>query len=121
MKLLILTFLLLSQLLADAIPQDKKLLLVYTVMQGCPWCHKMDREIIDDPATRKILQKQYIILKIVRESGDMPLFLKPVYFPTTYILSADGNTILEEFPGYMQKKRFLEYLDDLYQLESESK
>jgi thioredoxin-related protein len=106
--------------MANTIPDEKKLILLYVEMKHCPWCHKMDRETIDNPIYLKELKKHYILAKISKESGDMPLFIAPKYFPTTYILSSDGSEILDELPGYMQSQRFVQYLQELYEVEMQT-
>lgn len=99
------------------LPDEKKLVLVYIEMQHCPWCHKMNRETLDNPTYLSQIKKKYLIAKIKKESGDVPLFLSPKYYPTTYILSSDGSRVLEELPGYMQSERFVDYLQELYEVE----
>ncbi len=116
MKRALFSLLLLFQTLYATTPP--KMILVFTEMVHCPWCHKMRRETIDEPSALKEIQKYYIITKITRESGDIPLFLHPKYYPTTYILSWDGSRIIEELPGYMPKGHFLEYLEELYEVEN---
>jgi len=118
MKIILLALLIALHSHAAPIAEDKKLILVFTEMTYCPWCHKMTRETIDEPEAKNEIEKRYIIAKITRESGDIPLFLHPRYYPTSYILSADGNKIVDELPGYMEKSRFLAYIKDLYDLET---
>ncbi len=110
-------FLLLLNLHAAPSSEDKKLILVFVELEHCPWCHKMLRETIDNPEYKKSLESHYILAKIKRESGNVPLFLNPKYYPTTYVLSWDGSKVLEELPGYMRTNRFINYLDELYEVE----
>lgn len=117
MKALLLSLFIILNLSASPIPDDKKLILVYIEMEYCGWCKKMDRETIDEPRSLAMLEKQYHIAKIKKESGDVPLFLNPKFYPTSYILSSDGSKVIDELPGYMQNRRFLEYLNDLYEVE----
>jgi thioredoxin-related protein len=117
MKNILLTLFLLLNLQAKIIPEDKKLIIVYMEMKHCPWCHKMNRETIDNPKYKAIYEKEYILTKITKESGNVPLFLTPKYYPTTYILSSDGSQVLDELPGYMASARFVDYLHELYTVE----
>ncbi len=119
MKTLLLTLLLLLNLHAAPIPDEKKLVLVFIEMEHCGWCKKMKRETIDEADSKAEIKKRYLIAKIEKESGDVPLFLHPRFFPTTYILSSDGSKILEELPGYMENSRFLEYIVELYEVENQ--
>jgi len=119
MKIIISFLLIYASLLAKPLLDDEKLILVYVEMEHCQWCHKMNRETLDNPTYLTQLQKEYHIAKIVKESGDIPLFLHPQYYPTTYILSSDGKQILDELPGYMQSTRYLSYLHQLFEVETQ--
>jgi thioredoxin-related protein len=102
---------------AKEIKNDKKLIMVFTHMKYCSWCKKMQEEIIDNKQALKELNRYYVLTKIKRESGNMPSFLHPNLFPTTYILSTDGNNIIEEIEGYMSKDKFLKYIKNAYEIE----
>jgi len=117
MKALVLSLFIIFNLSAAPIPDEKKLVLVYIEMEHCGWCKKMQKETLDEPHSKAMLQERYLIAKIKKESGDVPLFLNPNFFPTTYILSSDGSKVIDELPGYMQNGRFLEYLKELYEVE----
>ena len=118
MKTLLLTIILLLNISAKSLEDEKKLVLVYIEMEFCPWCVKMDRETLDNEAALKKIKEHFLVAKIKKESGNMPLFLNPQYSPTTYILSPDGSKIIDELPGYMEKKRYLDYLQLLYEVEN---
>ncbi|HIP46697.1 MAG TPA: hypothetical protein EYG95_03965 [Campylobacterales bacterium] len=119
MKTLLLSLLMLLNLTAAPVADDKKLIVVYIEMEYCGWCKKMDRETMDEPHSKATIEKRYHIAKIKKESGNVPLFLHPKFFPTTYILSSDGANVIDELPGYMQNRRFLEYLKELYEVENQ--
>ncbi len=119
MKIFLLALLLLLNLHATPIADEKKLILVFIEMEHCGWCKKMKRETLDKADSKAEIEKRYLIAKIEKESGDVPLFLHPRFFPTTYVLSSDGSKILEELPGYMENRRFLEYLTELYEVENQ--
>ncbi len=119
----VLTLLFVLQLTTALFAQSNtpKLQLLYMQMQHCPWCHKMNREVFENPAIMQKLQSMYIIKKKNRGDRDLPAFVRPRFYPTTYILSADGKKLLDELPGYMEPKRFADYLSDLYEIETEGK
>ena len=119
MKILLFGFLMLLNLGAAPLPDEKKLILVYVEMEHCGWCKKMAKETIDEPTSKSEINERYLIAKIIKESGDVPLFLNPKFYPTTYVLSSDGSKILDVLPGYMENKRFLDYLKELYEVENQ--
>ncbi len=117
-RLILLLFLTLIPILhASAKP---RLQLLYLQMYACPWCHRMNAKIFENPLILSKLEKMYKIKKRYKGAPDLPAFAKPRYYPTTYILSPDGKKVLDELPGYMEPARFLDYLQELYALENES-
>jgi len=96
---------------------NNKLQLIYMQMNHCPWCHKMNKEIFENPQIHAKLAKMYTIIKKYRGDKDLPAFIQPRFYPTTYILSADGKKLLDELPGYMESADFVDYLVELYKLE----
>ncbi|MCH9813940.1 MAG: thioredoxin family protein [Epsilonproteobacteria bacterium] len=122
MKKFILTILLLlfSTLNAGENTKYGPMILLYIEMDNCPWCERMDRELFDDKFNYEELESMYIVRRMRKESRDRPTFIRPKYYPTTYILSSDGSTIVDELPGYMKAEDFLEYLETLHSIETET-
>lgn len=119
MKILLLGLLLVLNLSANPEETKEKLILVYIEMESCPWCHKMNKETMDNKDARAEIEKRYIVTKIKKESGDIPSFLPTKFYPTTYLLSPDGSVVLDELPGYMKRERLLDYIKDAYEIEME--
>jgi len=120
MRFLFSLFLLFQLSTAVFAQNSPKLQLLFMEMEHCPWCHKMNEEIFDNPKIRKKLDTMYIISKKLRDAENLPEFVKPRYYPTTYIISREGK-LLDELPGYMNPARFLDYLTELYELETSGK
>ncbi len=99
---------------------EPKLKLLFMEMEQCPWCHRMNEEIFENEKIMQKLRRMYSIEKRMRGAAGLPEAVKPRYYPTTYIFSADGKKVLDELPGYMDPKRFVDYLSELYELEKES-
>ncbi len=95
---------------------DDKLVLIFTHMDYCQWCKRMMRETIDYKPSRKEIEKMFMFAKIKRESGNMPSFLHPELFPTTYILSTNGDKILYEIDAYQSRENFLKEIKEVYEL-----
>jgi thioredoxin-related protein len=95
-----------------------KMLLIYVEMKNCPWCMKMDREVFDNSDNLQRLEKSYFVKRLTKESAEIPTYIKPKYFPSTYILSSDGEKIIDELPGYMKAGDYLDYLKTLYEVEN---
>ena len=112
--------LLLSLFLPLFAAEPAKLKLLYVEMEHCPWCHRMNAEVFENPKIAEKLKQMYTIERKLRGEKDLPASVKPKYYPTTYIFSADGKKLLDELPGYMDPKRFTEYLTELYEMEHEA-
>jgi thioredoxin-related protein len=118
-RLTIPVLLLLTLLLPLYAFAEPKLKLLYVEMKACPWCHRMNSEVFENPKIAQKLKQMYTIEKRLRGDKDLPASVKPKYYPTTYIFSADGKKLLDELPGYMNPDRFLDYLTQLYEMEHE--
>ncbi len=120
MKRFILLLLLCSNLLFSSENiKYGKMILIYVEMKNCPWCIKMDREVFDDNANLEKLEKLYFVKRLTKESKEIPTYIKPKYYPSTYILSSDGEKIIDELPGYMKAEDYIEYLEILVEVENE--
>ncbi len=110
MKLLILSFF--SIMILSATPQ--KYLMIVVKKEHCGWCKKLDTEIFRDKEALNILKKHYYIATITKESGNLPLFVTAQYYPTTFIYSLDGKTLIDSLVGYRSKEKFLKFFKDGY-------
>jgi thioredoxin-related protein len=80
---------------------------------------KMDREVFDNSDNLKRLEKLYFVKRLTKESAEIPTYIQPKYYPSTYILSSDGEKIIDELPGYMKAEDYMEYLELLVEVENE--
>lgn len=119
LKRLIITLFLLftSTLYATENMKYGKMVLLYIEMSNCPWCERMDRELFEDSFNLSEMKKMYIVQRLKKESKALPSYIRPKYYPTTYILSSDGSKIVDELPGYMKAEDFLDYIETLYDIE----
>jgi thioredoxin-related protein len=115
----IILLLLLSQIVLFGANNIKygKLILLYIEMENCQWCKKMDTVVFDDKQNLAKLEKIYHVVRMKKESGNIPLFVHPELFPTTYILSSDGTTVIEELQGFMKAKNYVNYLKVIDEIE----
>ena len=120
MKRFILLLLLFSTLLfSGENTKYGKMVLLYVEMKNCPWCIKMDKEVFDNSANLEKLKKLYCVKRLTKESLEIPTYIKPKYYPSTYILSSDGDKVIDELPGYMKAEDYIEYLEILFEVENE--
>ncbi|HHH37391.1 MAG TPA: DUF255 domain-containing protein [Epsilonproteobacteria bacterium] len=111
MKTILFLSLMLSTLLVADGKVTPKPLMLFVKMEHCQWCEKMQHEIFDNKELVQALRKKYDLVQITAESGNLPDFIKPRYFPTTYLLSPDTLEILDSLPGYRKKEKFLRFFE----------
>ena len=116
-KALLSLLLTLTSLFAQANGGESKLAMIFVYQDGCGWCEKMEREIFDDPKKMAKIAKHYSFQKLNKTDPALPAFLHPNFFPTTYILSPDRKRVVDELPGYMKPDQFLDYVNELYDVE----
>jgi len=117
-RVILLLFLTTVSLFSAVTQKHDKMILLYVEMDNCPWCKKMNSEVFDDSSNLNELQKLYEIKKVKKGSNDIPSFIKTKYYPTTYILSSNGEKVVDELPGYMKAEDYLDYLKTLDEIEN---
>jgi len=106
-------------LFANALAEDKKLVMLFVKLEHCSWCKKMEKEVFLDKDVQAILQKQFVIKEVLYGSDGLPDFIKPKHFPTTYVLSIDGSKVVDSLAGYREKEKFLKFFSGTYAYEME--
>ncbi|SMO93311.1 thioredoxin family protein [Gracilimonas mengyeensis] len=99
-----------------------KLIFVDVFEIGCKYCRAMDREVFPDSTVRKVLDANYIPVRLDGNSEEMITFKgeemsartfaqsKGAYvFPTSLILDAEGNVVRKK-TGYMGVDDFRNFL-----------
>ncbi len=119
MKKIVISLLALLFSLTTLYAKGEKLPLLFVETEGCHWCEKMRSEVFEDPKMFDQLKTMYKIKKIKKGTTALPKFIHPQYYPTTFVLSKDGQKVIEEIPGYMKPQKYLNYLKVAYEIENE--
>ena len=126
MKILILTLALASSLVAGglnwvnsfskALELSKKMhkpIMVYVEANHCPWCTKMREEVLEEKDTVKVLNRDYVLVKLDIDGKDArEYFPNTSMTPTTYFINADSKPLLM-VEGYVNSFSFYSYLSDV--------
>lgn len=89
--------------------KDGKFLWVFIETEGCFYCQKMRKEIIDSKRFEKELSQSYVFVPIgERQAQDLHLNIQ--FFPTSYIINPKTNSTEEQFLGYVVADEFITML-----------
>lgn len=76
----------------------------------CHWCHVMDQQTYRDPAVRRLMNKNYIAVKVDQDSRpDISNRYEDYGWPATVIFKADGSEIVKR-QGYLPPKQMASIL-----------
>ena len=119
-----------------AAKKEHKMVIVDIYTDWCGWCKKMDREAYNDAGIKKIINDNFIYVKLNAEGngvnsymgksytdGELAEYFQVTGYPTTVFLDSKGKIIefdydktkMYNLPGYYETKDFkkvLEYIRD---------
>jgi len=87
--------------------KEKKLLFVLFVKDGCPFCSKLEDNILTDKDVRKYIKKHYVALIINQNDGKYPKFLDSYIAPVSYVIDPKSQKVLRKIVGYMEVDQYL--------------
>ena len=93
--------------------KSNKPIMVYVEAKHCPWCEKMKEEVLEDKDTIRVLNKEYVLVKLDIDSKDIKRYFPNTYMtPTTYFVTHDLKP-LTQIIGYTNIEFFFWYLGDV--------
>ena len=88
-----------------------KLVYVFIDADGCPYCERMRRNVLESPDVVRSLH-DYVLLNLKISSPDVRKhFPKASVTPTSYFLDAHGRTLID-FVGYTNEEFFFWRMGD---------
>jgi thioredoxin-related protein len=93
--------------------KDGKFLWVFIETEGCFYCQKMRKELIDSGRFQKELSRSYVFVPI-NDRKAQDLHLEVQFFPTSYIINPKTNSVEEHFIGYNEPSKFIKILDYIH-------
>ena len=91
--------------------QTNKKVLLYLKSNFCPWCHKMEKDILNNMKVRKFINNNYIFLKLDKDNGKYPKEFFSDIVPTTYLIDPNGQEKIHTMYGYVKVDIFVDELD----------
>lgn len=117
--------------LTKAKDENKRVIVdIYT--DWCGWCKKMDKDVYSNSEIKKIVKKNFILVKLDAESSEtisyngrdysgqqLAEYFEATGYPTTIFLEPDGSVIyfkydsviMKNIPGYFKKDEFKKILN----------
>jgi len=86
--------------------KEHKLMMLVVVEDGCHWCKKFKRTTLSDEDIKKDLQN--VIKVMLDRYADMPDKFESKFFPMTYFVNPQTQTLLETSYGYRTKELFIQ-------------
>jgi len=102
-----------SQAMAQAKSSNKNVLLDFTGSDWCPWCIKMDKEVLDTKQFKDYADKNLVLMlvdfpqnkqlpqKVQDQNNDLQKKYGADGFPTFILVDKDGN-VLGQQVGYLE-------------------
>ena len=87
--------------------KERKMLFVLYVKDGCPFCTKLEEEVLTDKYVRTYIKKHYIPLIVNEYRKNFPDYLYSTIAPVTYIIDPNTQTIVKKIIGYMEVDQYL--------------
>ena len=85
----------------------KKLLFVLYVKDGCPFCTRLEEEILTDRDVRNYINKNFVPAIINEYDKGYPKFLYSYIAPVSYVIDPKSNKVLKKIIGYMEAEQYL--------------
>ena len=93
--------------------KEGKIVLIEGYIPFCPWCIKMDREVMVNEKVKEVLNKDFVYTKANLLIAKLPLGMKILNTPSFYFIDSDGKTILDMVEGYGTVDEFLLLLQSI--------
>ncbi len=92
--------------------KEHKDIYVFISSTSCPWCAKFEREVLSNDKVIKALEKDYIVVHLIKEMDDIPKGYSARVIPRHYFADSNGK-VFYTFAGYYDSNDFLSTLDEI--------
>lgn len=99
-----------SEEIFEQAKRENKLVILDLEAVWCHWCHVMDEKTYHDPAIVKLIQKNYIAVRVDQDANpDISIRYEDYGWPATVIFKADGSELVKR-RGYIPPERMASLL-----------
>lgn len=90
--------------------QNKQIVMVL-VSSHCPWCERLEEEVLFLEYTNELLQKHYIPLVQYSGNDEFPSKFDSYVVPTIHFIDSKNESIIESIHGFNNNWRFYEIIE----------
>ncbi|MBD3789592.1 MAG: thioredoxin family protein [Campylobacterales bacterium] len=88
-----------------------KPLMVFMTMNYCPWCRKLESQVLSKPSVDEDVKRYFVPLMLNFSEKKFPEFLNEIAMtPTLYVIDPKTEKIEQSFVGYNNHEDFLQFL-----------
>lgn len=94
--------------------KEQRPLMLVVVTSYCPWCRKLERKSLANPATDRYIKAHFIPVIVDRnkDADRFPKIFQTPRIPTVFYIDPDNAKAYWETVGYLSKSEFSESLHD---------
>ena len=96
--------------LKKAKDQNKQIVMVL-VSSHCPWCERLEEEVLFLEYTNELLQKNYIPLVQYSGGDEFPAKFDSYVVPTIHFIDSKNESLIESIYGFNNNWRFYEIIE----------
>jgi len=90
-----------------------KPIMVFVEAKHCPWCKKMLHQTLEEKTTIKVLNRDYVLVKLDIDSKDgRKYFPNTAITPTIYFISPNKKPLIA-IEGFVEESIFYMHLSDV--------
>lgn len=90
--------------------QKKQPLMVLFVTKTCPWCKKLENQVLSKPAINDFLHKNFTLVLLDKENDTYPASLQVDVVPTLYFVDSKTQKPFDAIVGYKNKNEFFDLI-----------
>lgn len=90
--------------------KKQKPLMVLFVTKTCPWCKKLENQVLSKPKINDFLQKNFILVLLDKDRDAFPEYLEVQVVPTIYFVDPKKGKDFGAIIGYKNKKEFFDLI-----------
>lgn len=93
--------------------KSNKLLMLVVGEVTCPWCRKLENQVLKKENINKEVQKNFVAVGLEKNIDKYPAKFTPQVVPTVVFVNPKDESVIFNSYGYVAKKEFLKLLNEV--------